>query len=189
MDENIVILIVGLVGIISTLIASGLGLYFTAKARSGTLREALFDNQLELITKIVHKQGRIRVFATILSSSDDRFKEQARDDIGKCLKEFSELQEEAAAILPTELWIEVKQLNDGMVQMLADYDEGKSVTEDCLRELIARETKVALLSRAVIGTDELTEQSMKLFSKKGDLERLSDIEIDYFRKMNDREDP
>jgi len=186
MDSNIVTLIVGLAGITSTLIASGLGFYFTAKARSGALREALFHKQLEIITKVIHKQGRIRVFATILSGDDDTFEEQARDDIGECVREFSELQEEAAAILPTELWVEVKQLNDQMIQMLVDYDEGKGVTENHLRELAAREAKVALLSRVVMGIDELTEQSMNLFTKKNNFERLADMEIDHFRKIHDR---
>lgn len=189
MDGNIVTLIVGLSGIIATLIASGLGLYFTAKARSENLRQTLFSNQLELVIKIIHKQSRIRNFAIILSDNDDTFKKQARDDIGECIREFSEFQERAAAILPTELWIEIKYLNDEMTQMLADYDGSKSVTKDHLRELAARETKVALLSRAVIGTDELTEQSMKLFSEKNSLKRLANIEIDYFRKLGDRSNP
>lgn len=89
--------------------------------------------------------------------------------------------------MPTELWVEVKQLNDQMAQMLVDYDEGKGLTEDSLRKLSAREAKVALLSRVVIGADELTEQSIKLFSNKKGFERLADMEIDYFRKTHDRE--
>mgnify|MGYP000418546229 CR=1 FL=1 len=186
MDSNIVTLIVGLAGITATLIASGLGFSFTAKARSGALREALFDKQLEMITKIIHKQGRIRVFATILDGDDEASKEQARDDMGECIRQFSELQEEAAAILPTELWVEVKQLNNQMIQMLVDYDEDKGITEDHLTELAAREAKVGLLSRAVLGVDELTEQSMNLFTKKNSLERLADMEIEHFRKIHNR---
>ena len=78
MDQKVVTLILGLAGIAGTLISIGLGLYFTAKARSAPLREALFKKQLDLISRIMHKQGRIRVFVTIMGGEDDIFKDKAR---------------------------------------------------------------------------------------------------------------
>ena len=183
MEEKTVTLIVGLAGIVATLIASGLGLYFTAKARTGSLREALFTKQLDLISRIIHKQGRARVFLTILAGKDNTYKEEAREDIGNCVKEFSEIQEEGAAILPTELWGEVKKLNNHMTSILVSYDERKEISEDGFKTLVAMMTKVALLSRVVIGVDELTEESINLFSSKKEYGRLANIEIDYFKKI------
>jgi hypothetical protein len=188
MDDKTVTLIIGLAGIFSTLISSGLGIYFTGKGRSAPLRQSLFNKQLELITKIIHKQGRIRVFFTILSGSDDTYKELARDDIGECVKKFSELQEEGAAILPTELWVEVKQLNSQITGMLVEYDEGRGISENSMGDLVARETKVALLSRVVLGIDELTEESLKLFSSKMDIERIANIEVEHLKAMQEKAD-
>lgn len=185
MEDKIVTLIIGIAGIFSTLIASGLGLYFIAKSRSAALRESLFNQQLELIKKIIHKQERIRIYFTILSGSDDTFEEAARSDLGECVRDFSELQEEGAAILPTELWIEVKQLNNHVTHMLVLYDEGKGVSAENTVELVSRATKVALLSRVVLGIDELTEESLKLFSSKKSMDRIANLEIEHFKAMHD----
>lgn len=164
MKPEIVTLIVGLAGIISTLLVSGLGLYFTAKARSSALRESLFTQQLELVRKLVYKQGRVRVFFTLLAEKDGPFQEQARDDAGESIRDFSELQEEGAAILPVELWIEVKRLNDVMADILVSYDGGEGLAEDSMETLVAHSTKVGLLSRVLLGIDELTTESLKLYS-------------------------
>jgi hypothetical protein len=186
MDEKIITLIIGLAGIISTLISSGLGLYFIAKARSATIREALFQKQLELITKIVHHQERFRIFATILTDPDETHREVAREDIGTLLPNFVELEEEGAAILPTELWVEVRQLSTQMTDILIRYDAEGGVGEEDMRQFVSRCAKVALISRTVIGTDSLTEESMKLFSSKRYYDRLASLEIEFFGKIYDQ---
>jgi len=184
MEEKTITLIIGLAGIVSTLIASGLGFYYTAKARTSSLREVLFVKQFDLITRIISKQGRVRVFVTILAAKDNTYKEQAREDIGNCVKEFSEYQDEGAAILPTELWVEVKKINDYMASILISYDDGKDISEDDTKTLAAMITKICLLSRAVIGVDELTEESIELFSSKEEYEKLANIEIEDLKKIS-----
>ena len=186
MEANTVTLIIGLSGITATLIASGLGFYFTAKARSSSLREALFKKQLDIIARIMHKQGRFRVFATILTGEDDMFEDQARKEIGDCTRDFSEIQEEGAAILPTELWIEVKKLNDYMINILLSYDEGKGLSEDSLRTLAAMMAKIGMLARIVIGVDELTEESLTLFTSKKKYEKLASIKIKQLKKLHEK---
>lgn len=188
MEANTVTLIVGLSGIGATLIASSLGIYFTAKARTSAFREALFKKQLDIIARAIHKQGRFRIFATILAGEDDTYKGQAREDIGDCTKDFSGIQEEGAAILPTELWIEVKKLNDHMTEILVNYDAGSGISEDSFQTLVTMMAKIALLSRTVIGVDQLTEESLRLFSSKKEYENLANIEIDNFRKMLEKAD-
>ncbi len=121
MDQNVVTLVIGLAGISSTLISSGLGIYFTARARSAPLRELLYSKQVDLISKIIYKQARYRVYATVLG--DDKtatFHKRALEDIGECVKEYSELTERAAAILPTDLWVEVKRLSSAMTDLVVD---------------------------------------------------------------------
>jgi hypothetical protein len=177
MDQNVVTLIIGLAGISSTLISSGLGIYFTARARSAPLRELLYSKQVDLISKIIQKQARYRVYATVLS--DDKtttFHERALEDIGECVKEYSELTERAAAILPTDLWVEIKRLSTAMTDLLGDYDEVSKIDQDKLITIMAIDAKVALLSRAVLGVDELTDESLRLFSSTKSFERLATLE-------------
>lgn len=180
-----VTLIIGLAGIIATLIASGAGLYFTAKARSSPLRETLFSKQVELLSRIVHKQSRFRVYATILHGNDDTHKERAREDIAECFREFSELQEEAAAVLPTEVWVEIKKLCDDMSNILGKYDEKGGIEGANFKNLVARMTKVALVTRVVLGIDELTGESLSLFTASKDYERIANMEIKFFEEMHD----
>ena len=184
MDQKVVTLIVGLAGITATLISSGLGLYFIARARSAPLREALFKKQLELISRIIHKQEKIRLFAIIMVEGEDAFKDRARNDIGECVQEFSELQYEAAAILPVELWAEVKRLNDYVVNLLVSYDQSTELDISSLTTLSAMAAKVALISRSVIGADELTGENLSLFSNKKHFENLAKIEVEHFEKIS-----
>lgn len=183
MDANTVTLVVGLGGIIATLIASALGLYFTAKARSSPLREMLYAKQIDLIVSIISKIGRIRIFVTILAGEDPTFKERARDDLGDCVKDISELTEQGAAILPTELWIEIKKLSNQVTSISVEYDESDGIASDQLVKLTAMDAKVALVARSVLGVDELTEESIKIFSSKKEFERLASIETSSFEVM------
>lgn len=184
MDQNVVTLFIGLAGIASTLIASGLGIYFTAKARSAPLRELLYSRQVELISKIIHKQARYRVYATVLSDAETAaFHKRARNDIGNCVKEYSELTEQAAAMLPTDLWIEISRLSNAMTAQLVNYDKTSKIDPDEMVQIVAMETKVALLSRAVLGVDELTDESLRLFSSSKGFENLAKIELSELEEL------
>jgi hypothetical protein len=184
MDQNVVTLIIGLAGISSTLISSGLGIYFTARARSAPLREFLYSRQVELISKIIHKQARYRVYSTVLSDAETAaFHKRALEDIGDCVKEYSELTDQAAAILPTDLWIETKRLSNAMTAQLVNYDKTSKIDHDEMIAIIAIETKVALLSRAVLGVDELTDESLRLFSSSKGFENLTKIELNELEQL------
>ncbi len=185
MTDQMVTLIIGLAGITATLIAGGAGLYFTAKARSGPLREAVFSKQVELLPRIVHKQSRFRVYAAILHGNDDTHKERAREDIAECFREFSELEEEAAAVLPTKVWAEIKKLSEDMSNVLIKYDEKGEIEEANFKNLVDRMTKVALVARVVLGIDELTDESLSLFAASKDYERIVNMEIKFFEERYD----
>ncbi len=187
MEANTVTLIVGLSGIGATLIASGLGIYFTAKSRSSVLREILFKKQLDLIARTIRTQGRFMVYATIMTGDDDKDKELAGEDFRACMKEFYEINIECISILPTNLCVEVKRLNDHMMGILGSYYKGGAISEESLKILHAMAGKIALLSRTVIGADELTEESLNLFSSKKEYERLVNMEIEYIKKLQQKD--
>ncbi len=183
MDSNTVTLIIGLAGISGTIIASILGLYFTARARSAPLREMLYAKQVELITQIIYKQGRFRNYVLVLSGKEPNFKDLARDDIGKCVKEYSEMTEKAAAILPTELWVEIRKLNDFMVDLIIEYDDNATIDEKSLSKFASMHTKVALISRVVLGIDELTGESIKLFTSIKNFDTVTNIKPEYIEYL------
>ena len=185
MTSEIVSLILGLAGIFSTLIVSGLGIYFTAKARSSSLRESLFTQQLELVRKIIYMQGRVRVFFTVLTDRGGPYEEQAGDEAREAVREFSKLQEEGAAILPVELWVEIKHLNDVMIDVLGFYNESGEISEEDMKTYVAHATKASLLSRAVLGIDELTTEGLKLYSTEKLITSLASLEEEHFKKIHE----
>ncbi|QLL15361.1 hypothetical protein [Pseudomonas chlororaphis] len=184
MDESAVTLVVGLAGIVSTLLVSALGLYYTAKARVAPLRDALFSRQLDVAVQISHLQSRIRVFATILSAKDALYCDEARADIGEYYKQFSELEARSAVILPVELWLELKELSNAICCLLQEYDEQGAITSPCMLKVEARMTKVALLCRTITGADQLSEHAIRLFSSRKDYQRVVDMEISKFESMH-----
>lgn len=186
MDENIVTLIIGLAGIVSTLISSGLGLFFIARARRAPLRELLFNRQVELITKILRKQELFRIYSFILNDANYPHKDQIRKDVAQCIRDFVEFEGEGMAILPVELWVEIKNLSNQMSSILTEYDNNKIVTEASIITYVARCAKVSLISRAIVGADELTEESIKLFSSKKEYNNLTGIEVSFLEKAYDK---
>ncbi len=147
------------------------------------MREMLYAKQIDLIVSIIFKIERIRIFVTILAGEDPTFKERARNDLGDGVKDISELTEKGAAILPTELWIEIKKLSSQVTSILVEYDKNESIDSDQLVKLSAMGAKVFLVARSVLGVDELSEESIKIFSSKKEFERLASIETSGFEAM------
>jgi len=177
MDQSIVTLIISLAGIASTLISSSLGLYFIARARNAPLRELLFTKQVELIAKILQKQELIRALATILMNKDYPHKDEVCKDLAKHIRDFCELEAEGMAILPADLWAEMRRLSRDMDDLLVEFDKQNIITQSTFKSFLARAGKVGLLSRAIIGADELTEESIKLFSSMKQYDNLTSIEV------------
>jgi hypothetical protein len=84
-----------------------------------------------------------------------------------------------------ELWIEIKQLNDVISDLMGSYDEKGVIEKSQFRTMEAKMMKVALLSRAVAGVDELTDKSLSLFSSPKEYKNLADMELEVFEKMHD----
>ncbi len=93
------------------------------------------------------------------------------------------MTEKASALLPTELWVEIKRLSSLMTELITNYDENAILDENSLSKLAGMDAKVALVSRVVLGIDELIEESLKLFSSTKDFERVAKIEPAYFERL------
>jgi hypothetical protein len=70
-----------------------------------------------------------------------------------------------------------------MTDILVSYDNNEEVTKDNMKALVAHATKVGLLSRAVLGIDELTTESLKLYSSEKSFKRIADLEVEHFKNM------
>jgi hypothetical protein len=166
-------LIIAIAGMFSTLVVAALGLYFTARARSAPMREMLYSKQLDLARQIFKAFGRGRMYAALLTP-DNEYRDRARVDIGGVIKRLSVLTDEAAALFPTELYIAVGDASKEFTSLLVEFDEGRD-TKVISGRVAARTAKAALIVRALLGIDELSVESIRLFSKKDALERLAEF--------------
>jgi hypothetical protein len=119
--------------------------------------------------------GRIRNLLTIiLDHQDVSFKEVAQEDVTEAVREFSQLVDMSAALLPTELWVEFRRLNRLAVDILVAYDEGQHEgSEQSKRDFVEHAAKAALLARTFLGIDELATESASLFKTRKAAEKLS----------------
>lgn len=167
-------LLLGMAGLVATLISSALGLYFTARARAAPMRQHLYEKQLALMLRVIELIGRIRVFAPMVLEKDGPHVERALGDLRVKVHELSEASDSAAALLPTELYIEVNRLSRVVAQFLTDYDAGKD-TSWFPDDLAGRAAKTALLSRVFLGVDELSDESAKLFGGQGGISKVGKL--------------
>lgn len=176
MEDNIVTLIVGLTGIVSTLIASLVGAFFISKERHQSLRHALFERQFDLVTRITFRMGWIRNFIVILSADDNTHHELAVLDLHESISKFSELVDEGAAFLPVELWIETNRLLSELSSFSDEFEKQGDQPKAKLDSLVIDMGKISLMIRAIVGADELTSVNLDLINKRDILEKLSEIQ-------------
>ena len=172
MDASTQALVLGISGIASTLIVSGLGLYFTARARTVPLRQTLYTKQIELLLDISRTIGRIRIFATLILDSEATYKDRALDDLAGKIPHFSELVDAAAVLLPTELWVEIKRFDDLIANFLALIREDEDVSS-FHESIVGGAAKILLLTRSYLGADELSEENAFLFTDRRSLTNLA----------------
>jgi hypothetical protein len=180
MAEGTQTLLVGVAGITATLIASGLGLYFTANARTAPLRHLLYEKQLNLVTTLMELVGKMRNYSTILGDPSSEFVDRARQDLGDAVPRLSTLVDTSAAILPTEVFAEVANLRASITSFLHDFDKGE-IDSTFSDRLGVQAAKMALVARASLGIDELSSESIKLFGSTAVFQRLSAVTEDDIR--------
>lgn len=178
MNENTITLIVSVAGILSTLVIAIVGFYYTHKAQTSTFREQLYAKQIDLIVKLFHFHGRFKVFSTLII--ENHFKEEAMDDMRVLLRDHSIAKEEAGALFPVELYEQLSAVGAAM-SIFMDRNEGDIPLsmEDQL-PFSAADVKFALLSRSMLGVDELSTGNIKLTSSITDFKRVQQLDQDYF---------
>ena len=126
--------------------------------------------------------GKVRTYSIILADPSGKFSERARQDLGEAVPKLSRLTDTAAAILPTDVYIELNRLQTSVIGFLADCDEGQ-IDEAFPKTLGVRAVKVALLARSILGIDELSEESIKLFGSTKEVQRLASLTADDVRTI------
>lgn len=189
MDQKVVTLIISIVAILATLTSSLIGHYFTAKARTSSFKQLLYGKQVDLLIKIMQNQGRFKIFASLLIPSEIDHREKAREDARTILIEYSSLSEEAAAIIPSELWGTIRECLRSMSDLIDQFDRGELNSKDDILSFTAISVKTTLMIRSFIGADKLSYESVALFATKKDLQRITKMDANSFVEMTSENAP
>lgn len=178
MTENTITLIVSVAGIVATLVIAIVGFYYTHKAQTSTFREQLYGKQIDLIVKLFHFHGRFKVFSTLII--ENHFKEEAMEDMRILLRDHSIAKEEAGALLPVELYEQLSAVGEAMSTFMNGNESDLPLSIDDQLLFSAADVKFALLSRSMLGVDELSTGNIKLTSSITGFKRVQQIDQDYF---------
>ncbi len=111
------------------------------------------------------------------------FAERALGDMNKCLSEYSELTHKSAVILPTDLYIQVRKINNWMSTFAELSQNLDNLSLEMLDKFKSLDVKMVLTARSLLGIDELSDDSTKLFATKKDYNRIKDLDFEnYFSK-------
>jgi len=180
MEENTVTLIVGLTGIVATLIVAVIGFYYTHKSQANSFREKLYGRQLDLISKLFHYHGRFRVFSTLII--ENHFKEEALEDIRVLVRDHSIAKEEAGAIFPTELYEQLGKVSDTMSEFMERQENDLLLSMENQLSFNSADVKFALLSRSLLGVDELSIGNVRVTSSWNNFKRIKNLDMDYLNR-------
>lgn len=168
-------LIIAIVGLATTATLGVLGLYYTAKARSASLRQSLFHEQLQLALRAAQLVGRSRLPISILSSDDaSTYREQAVRDLHTRMHELSVVVDDSSLLLPTDVYIELSKYSDSVSKFADAYESGADLPP-VFEAINVQASKTILLMKAYLGVDELSDQNAALFSNTKTLKSIVSI--------------
>ena len=167
-------LILGLAGIFSTLLTSGLALYFTYKDRNSGYRESLFDKQVEYIINCFEQVNTVQRLINIHQDKINKpVSKQVWDDFLVEAEKLSTLVDKSSSILPTEIYTTLAEFNNVCEKYIVAKKQQK-LNSFKLQDMHALNLKFALTSREYIGVDPLSEENLKL-TTEGNFETLIEM--------------
>jgi hypothetical protein len=158
---------IALAGLISTTIASIIGIYFTHKARTHNYRDFLYQKQFELIVELMELVQLMELDAELVATSDN--KEIYRTVYNEHYLEFRELERKGTVLLPVEIYGAVRDIF-GISSTLAIRISNSEKIEEDVKNLKVSNVKFGLVAREFMGVDALSTESIGEFGNKKNIE-------------------
>jgi hypothetical protein len=174
---------IALAGLLSTSIVSIVGFYFTNRARTQNYRSYLYQKQLDLIVEVVDLMQLLELdLDLVISSKSDESRADYLSIFNEHFLEFWEKQRISATLFSIDLYEQINKINTLAQEIVIKINDGEGSKDD-LNMLKANNLQFALLAREFMGVEELTDQTIKLFSSKKEITRLTSIEDSDMAKL------
>jgi hypothetical protein len=188
---------IALAGLLSTIIVSIVGLYFTNRARTQNYRSCLYQKQLDLIVDIIDLMQLLELdLALVIYSKSDQDRNKYLSIFNEHFLKFSETQRIGSSLLSIDLYGQITKTNTLAQSIVIKINDGGGNIDD-LNKLKAFNVQFALLAREFMGVEKLSEQTVKLFTKRKEISGLTNLDNNALvkiveeanRKLNDIEKP
>jgi hypothetical protein len=169
---------IAIAGLISTIIVSGIGIYFTHKTRTQNYRNLLFHKKLELIIELMEYSQLMELDSDlVISAKSELDRKNYLEIFNEHYLNFAELERKGTIILPVELYVKVSESYRIAQDLVIKFNDNDGEPED-LEEYKASNLQFGLIAREYMGVDKLSTQSIKLFSSKKEISKLANISND-----------
>lgn len=160
---------IAVAGLAATATASGVGFYFSYKSQRSPLREQLHAKQIEVLVDFSIGSTRLQKIAAALqdtarlSEEDQRSLDEAWDEVSQRLLDIVQM---GAVVLPSDLYSAMTAFRacaDAYeIAVVKKINIGKAYYD-----LMGACTHVTMLSRELVGADNLSIESLKLHNRGG----------------------
>ena len=170
---------IAIAGLVSTVVSSGLGLYFTSRARTASYRDLLYEKQLALVTDILEAAAKLDALGgMVLTTKDEPNRKKAWAELQEQLSQTNSLGARAAVLLPNQVYAAFGVYHHIAVRILVDSG-ARSATPSLLEELRARSAHLMEFCRALVGVEALSAETQALLA--GDtVERVGKTDIAHY---------
>jgi hypothetical protein len=185
MTDSTVTLIIGIAGIFGTLFSGFLGFYYADKARKDKYQHAVFTAQFEMLKKANLLVGRADNLAVMVAPPRGEYFDKAIEDIRQIVPEIANIIHEGSSLLPTELWVDLNDFSSALISILNLRDSEAEIEKENVVDVRAKAAMFATATRALLGVDELSEETFKLISGASQSALLSEDARQAIRKIAD----
>jgi len=173
--------VVAIVGLLATALTSGLGLYFTSRARTASYRDLLYEKQIALVTDMLETMALVDTLCGIIliPETNAATRENAWKELQEQLAHTNLLGARGAALLPDVVYNAFGQYHHVAVRILVDTDAREKNASALLLELRARSAHLMECARALIGVEALSKETQALVADNM-LERVGKIDLQHY---------
>lgn len=170
---------IAIAGLASTVLSSGLGLYFTSRARTASYRDLLYEKQLALVTDILDAAAKLDTMCgMVITTKDEANRKKAWAELKEQLSQTYGLGARAAVLLPNQVYAAFGTYHHVAVRILIDSG-ARTVTMSLLEELRARSAHLMEFCRALVGVEALSAETQALLAG-GTLDRVGKTDIAHY---------
>jgi hypothetical protein len=160
---------IGIAGLLSTVIVSSIGFYFTHKSQRGPLIEQLYLKQVELLMHFSLVMTRIQQVAGALMSYaelEEEERKQARELWDALDGDLMEVTQKSSIVMPSSIYSAMTAYR-AATQDFKESLVSEASAKDAYFALMGAAAHVGMLGRELAGADTLGLESVDLHNAQG----------------------